>query len=895
MNPHRTIWLSGILTTAILVVWPAGGSQVRAAGDALFPGPQPLAGYSPSSVAIEDLDGDGDADMVVANRGWDWHSMENGSLSVLLNHGDGTFAPQVRYTVGDSPRSVAIADLDGDGDPDLAVVNIHSADVSVLLNRGDGTFAAQVSYAPGNYPHSVAIADLDGDGDADLAVADRGGSVSVLLNHGDGTFAAQVSYAAGERPEAIAIADLDGDGDADLAVTNRRSYAPWVGAVSLLLNHGDGTFAPQVTYAVGHRPQSIAIEDLDGDGDADLAVANAGTDNVSILPNHGNGTLAPQITYAAGNGPSSVAIQDLDGDGDADLAVANDDDSVSGLLNHGDGTFAPQVRYTVGNSPRSVAIADLDGDGDADLAVANHGYGFSYEGFISVLRNHGNGTFRVPVSYAVGNLPMSVAIADLDGDGDADLAVANGGSYPSWEGSVSVLLNRGDGTFAAQVTYAAGSKPWSVAIADLDADGDADLAVANGGSYPSWEGSVSVLLNHGDGTFAGPVTYAASHWRDSVAIEDLDGDGDADLVVANREVDNISVLLNHGDGTFAAEVTYDVEDGPASVAIADLDGDGDADLAVANAGSYHPHDYSEEISILLNHGDGTFAAQVTYRVYPAPVSVAIADLDGDGDADLAVANVETATVSVLLNNGDGTFAPHLAYHAGRDPCSVAIEDLDGDGDLDLAVVNAGANNILVLLNYGDGTFAAQLGYDAGYWPQSIAVADLDGDGDADLAVANGGRFPTYDGSVSILLNQSGDCNDNGLPDECDLDCGPSGGPCDLVGCGQSEDCNTNGVPDECEADADRDGLIDDCDACPGSDLSDTIVIDGCNAEVANLMPDGNGCTMADQIAECAEGARNHGGFVSGVAHLSNGWKRDGLISGGEKGSIQQCAAQANIP
>lgn len=108
------------------------------------------------------------------------------------------------------------------------------------------------------------------------------------------------------------------------------------------------------------------------------------------------------------------------------------------------------------------------------------------------------------------------------------------------------------------------------------------------------------------------------------------------------------------------------------------------------------------------------------------------------------------------------------------------------------------------------------------------------------------------------------------------------------------DCNTNGIPDDTETNTDGDGLIDECDGCPGSDLSETIIIDGCDTGVANMML-GDGCTMAELIAECAEGALNHGAFVSCVAHLTNEWKRDGLISGQEKGRIQQCAAQADIP
>ncbi|MBL8746185.1 MAG: VCBS repeat-containing protein [Phycisphaerae bacterium] len=126
-------------------------------------------------------------------------------------------------------------------------------------------------------------------------------------------------------------------------------------------------------YGLGGGPASVAIADLDADGDNDLAVANFTSDNVSVLKNNGNGTFAAHVTYAAGSLPDSVAIADLDADGDMDLAVANaNSNNVSVLKNNGDGTFSAHVPYGVGSSPRSVAIADLDGNTSPDLAVANY-------------------------------------------------------------------------------------------------------------------------------------------------------------------------------------------------------------------------------------------------------------------------------------------------------------------------------------------------------------------------------------------------------------------------------------------------------------------------------------------------------------------------------------------
>jgi hypothetical protein len=341
--------------------------------------------------------------------------------------GTGTFLAAQDYAVGKLPQSVAVGDLDGDGDLDLAVANYSDNTVSVLRNNGNGTFAAQVTYAVGEEPLRVAVGDLDGDGDLDLLNANAGGgTVSVLRNRGDAKFAAQVTYNVGDTPTSAAAGDLDGDGDLDLAVAN------WgAGTVSVLRNRGDGTFVAQVTYNAGDGPRSVAVGDLDGDGDLDLAVNNAAANTLSVLLNEGDGTFAVQVTYAAGDTPLSVAAGDLDGEGDLDLVNANfSDDNVSVLLNRGDGTFAAQVTYAVGDEPASVAAGDLDGDGDPDLAVANAG-----DGTVSVLRNLGDGTFAAAVNYDLGYHPSSVAAGDLDGDGDLDLAVANAGND-----TVSVLM-----------------------------------------------------------------------------------------------------------------------------------------------------------------------------------------------------------------------------------------------------------------------------------------------------------------------------------------------------------------------------------------------------------------------------------------------------------------------
>jgi len=194
-------------------------------------------------------------------------------------------------------------------------------------------------------------------------------------------------------------------------------------------------------------------------------------------------------------------------------------------------------------------------------------------------------------------------------------------------------------------------------------------------------------------TFAPKIDCDTGGCAHSVAIGDLDADGDADLATANFGSDDATILLNHGDGTFAPGVHYDAGDWPHSITIGDLDGDGDADLATVNV-------FSHSASILLNNGDGTFAVGAINRTGESPKSVAIGDLDGDGDADLAVANCHSDNVSVLLNqrvskcegdaNGDGTVGPlDSGFVLARFGCPVGIgdpycdaADQNGDGIVD---------------------------------------------------------------------------------------------------------------------------------------------------------------------------------------------------------------------
>jgi hypothetical protein len=222
-------------------------------------------------------------------------------------------------------------------------------------------------------------------------------------------------------------------------------------------------------------------------------------------------------------------------------------------------------------------------------------------------------------------------------------------------------------------------------------------------------------------------------------VGDLNNDPRLDLVVANPYSNDVSVLLGDGNGSFDDQTTYSAGDFPVYVAVGDLNNDARLDLVVANS-------QSNDVSVLLGNGNGSFSNQTRYPAYSSPEFVAVGDLNNDTRLDLVVANVGSNDVSVLLGDGNGSFANQTRYPAGTRPYSVAVGDFNNDARLDLVVANRDSNDVSVLLGDGNGSFGNQTRYAAGSTPQSVAVVDLNNDTRLELVVANTGSH-----DVSVLL------------------------------------------------------------------------------------------------------------------------------------------------
>jgi len=368
-------------------------------GDGTFATPDTYATEDrPEQVVLDDLNGDGILDAVTTHYGY-----PDRIISVLLGGADGTFAQQqTTYAVGRYLSSIATGDLNGDGVSDIVTTDSYDDTVSVLFGNGDGTFAGQTTFAVGDNPTAFALGDLDEDGDLDIAIGTQSG-ICVLLNSGEGTFDDMTEYPAGSGIGSVVLDDLNMDGILDIVTANEYSND-----VSVLLGNGDGTFAQQATYMVGDMPESLASGDLNGDGNPDLATVSSADGTLSLLFGIGDGTFRDADSLRLRGMWSSdygyyrhyyLLLDDLDFDGNLDIVVGHEESEVQVLLGNGDGTFGSPVFYDIGPDNWGIGLGDLNGDGAPDLVAINR-----YDDTISVLIN------RVGIPYS----PWGIVAGPVD-------------------------------------------------------------------------------------------------------------------------------------------------------------------------------------------------------------------------------------------------------------------------------------------------------------------------------------------------------------------------------------------------------------------------------------------------------------------------------------------------
>lgn len=686
---------------------------------------QPLPFYSvdlvPIAVAAGDFNGDGYPDLVVANNfGFD--------ISILLNAGDGSFLPAVNYQMGIefNPAAVTVGDFNGDGRPDIAVGGSSGGipDVIVFLGNGDGTFQAGAHYALSvSTTYSLFAVDVNGDGKLDLVASGDNvplnvGVVAVLLGNGDGTFRSPIttnltvnggtvpslvvgdfnrdgkidvaflanseieimlgngngtfqnSTPFGQEMNSIATADMNRDGILDLVSANTA------GTVSVWLGNGDGTFQSAVTSAyAADSPASIAIADLNHDGNPDVIVGAAFFSETSVLFGTGTAQLGAPVTYVSGTGPAEpggITTADFNRDGNLDVAYVNYDSAILTLL-FGSSTGALQGPGISLDASGPLAWGDFNGDGKLDVVSSV----FNANNFGLWLGN-GDGTFQSPINTTVDTEPNDLVSADFNGDGKLDVITVNSKTF-------SVALGNGDGTFQPTQTYGKGynlgTNNTSVIAADLNGDGKLDLGMIT--TPVGGHSVIAILLGNGDGTFQPATQYSlgASGAARGLAFGDFKGDGKLDMVTSNATSNDVYVFLANGDGTFQSPVSYYAGLSCLQIVSADVNNDGKQDLVLACG----------LLGVMLGNGDGSFQTGV-FNPYGNAQSISVADLDGDGKLDVAGAGFE---LEVYYGNGDGTFN-YTNYGLAAD--QVGIGRVNGDNASDL--IFADRIGIASLLNVG---------------------------------------------------------------------------------------------------------------------------------------------------------------------------------------------------
>lgn len=674
-------------------------------------------------------------------------------------------------------------------------------------------------------PDTFLLADATGDGKLDVVEASSIGRISVVPGNGDGTFLDRVittnlHLTAPLAPEAIASSDFNGDGKIDLAMFEGANYA------AVLYGKGDGTFQDPVHLPGGSGPFGfVAAGDFNGDGKPDFATVNddaAFSATYTVFLNQGQGTFQATTTPLGTMSPSALVAADLNKDGKTDLVIADRFKSMKVLLAQGNGTFGVPVSYNLTNSPARLALGDFNGDGNVDIATAS-ALNAPIQGS-SMLLGDGHGSFQAAPDYSSDEAGFALAAADFNGDGKTDLVVGNE------FGELSLLTATGGGAFSS-FTHApsVGNAVYGLATADLNGDGKPDIVSVN-----PYEPVFTVLLNRGDGTFA-PETNIdlGSHSQVNLIVStelnavgnafpaDLNGDGKPDLLVETHPVQasdpdppQLLSLLANGDGTYQTPVKSPIlsplELSFTDLKLADVNGDGKPDAI----GLFNYQDTGGAIVVKLGNGAGGFSTSTRIAVSDSLASLVLADFNKDGKLDIAAAVSGASVARIFLGDGKGGFAPGVDYATGNAPQAVAVGDFNGDGKADLAVAYQGIpfmpgdypllplgdapfpdvnGGMSILLGNGDGSFQARHDWlndipDPNAPPipgldpvklvrlGGLAVADLDGNGLSDIVSddmhvmlsTGGGNFQFTTNPIASPFSTghilAADVNGDGVPD-----------------------------------------------------------------------------------------------------------------------------------
>ena len=694
-------------------------------------------------VAIGDLDGDGKPDLAAANSNVN-------TVLTLRNLGSGgsmSFGGQQNFGTGNYPVCVSIADFDGDGKPDLVTSNRFSDNISVLKNNsspGNINFQTHFDYAVGDDPYFVVSGDLNNDSRPDIIAANSAETFSSVYRN----------FIGGNSPTIFSFSPTSGVNGTVVNITGNN----FTGATSVKFGGVPATAftvdsASHITATVGTGASGdVTVTTTNGIATAPGFTYTAPTIS-SFTPTIGvNGTIVT-ITGTNFTGTTEVKFGSIL----ATSFVVNSSTSISATVGNG---ASGSVSVTTANGTASLAgfsygvptitlvnptsgpvgsTVTITGTNFNTTASANHVF------FGSVKANVTSATatqLTVIAPAGAAYQPISVTTNNLTCYSAMPFTI----TFPN--DSLTITTN----SFASVGNFSSGTYPFGVTACDLNDDGKPDLLTVN-----SVSNNFSVLKNTsvtGSISFDLKQDFSSGPDAKRMAIGDLDGDKKPDVVVVNcnsGNASNMSVFRNTSSGSaisFAPKADYATGNGTIGVHINDLNGDGKPDIVVASGNSGF-------ISVFLNTtaspGTITFASKIDFTIFGHADNIVTADLDNDGKAEIITSNFSSTSISIFKNlstGGNFLLAPHISYSAGSFPGFVSTGDLNNDGKLDIVVSNYSVNSISIFKNVSSfGNIALESPEIVAFSATNVSLSSLNGDNKPDFSTGRIGN-----GKISVLEN-----------------------------------------------------------------------------------------------------------------------------------------------
>ncbi len=623
-------------------------------------------------------------------------------------------ASPATINVGDTPVGIASGDLDGDGHIDVVVSNAIDMNLSILMNDGTPSFT-ESNYSTGStYANFISLADVDNDGDLDIVMGNQDGTIKVAFNF-SGPAVTSITPANGlteiASNDSIIVVFNEAMKASTLNSTNVTVVGTTAGTITASYSYDSNdstlTITPNSDFILGDEITVTITTNVTSD--AGVAITSSATSTFDIEGVNVQST-APSANATGVSVSSNIDITFNDTMDNTTLTTSNIlvfgslSGSIPGSIsiNSNTVTFNPTDDFIPGEEVSIVATSGIENSSDVAMDGPNV-IRFKVQGSVGYITH--DDTVK-----SVGQDPSDIVIMDVDVDGYLDLVITNG-----TDNTVSIMLNDGSGGYSSATTLATGSYPSSIVAGDFDNQNGMDFVVTN---YS--DNDIRVFTNNGSGTFS-TADYAAGSGAVDAVVADFDGDGYLDIAVHNRSAGNEQIFLNDGDGTFTSAGTISTTSNMNRIFAADLDNDDDIDIISGGAG------YGLYTS--LNNGDATFAAAISTSI--PSYDVEFVDLNGNNYLDLVVSDYNSNEVSVHLNDGDGTFGVATNYTVSK-AHELSIVDVNDDGDMDIVALNFSEKSGQVLVNGGSGTFTTGQTFDVGATPDRMEFADLNEDGQMDF-------------------------------------------------------------------------------------------------------------------------------------------------------------------